>query len=269
MIFRRLKKAGLAVALVAFAACSDSTGSGTVSSEDALRSLSREFNGTGIALPFGMSASSLGGASALGQIDVTINNVPQRMYALGLRVTYPTGTCFESLFIVPPSLGIPSGTCSPPPLGMMLVLWQTRSGSRPPDRTILISADVGTTNFDFLSFAPNSVVFPAFALYIDGRGQELWGSISGTLTSQVTATNETCQAPPPPFALASTCNFATFDESGRIVFELFDVGTLPGGSSTIRRTELLIPRQNIVGILQAITAIKPIALPTLSAARGF
>jgi hypothetical protein len=187
------------------------------------------------------------------------------MYALGLRVTYPTGTCFESLFIVPPSLGIPSG-CSPPPLGMMLVLWQTRSGSRPPDRTILISADVGSINFDFLSFDPNSVAFPAFALYIDGRGQELWGSISGTLTSQVTATSETCQAPPPPFALASTCHFATFDESGRIVFELFEV---PGGSSTIRRTELLIPRQNIVGILQAITAIKPITLPTLSAARGF
>lgn len=263
----RLRIVGLAVATVALAACSDSTGSGTVTPEAALQSLTRGINGTGISLPFGMSASSLGSAAGIGEIDVTIDGVAQKMYALGLRVTYPAGTCFESLFIVPPSLGFPAG-CSPPPLGLMLVMWQTRSGSRPPDKTILLSADVGTTNFDFLSFEPGSVVFPSFGLYIKGE-DELWGSISGTLTSQVSATNATCQATPPPFARTSTCNFATFDESGRIVFELFDVNLLSGGTGAQRRLDVVIPRQNIIGILQAITEIKPIALPSLRAARGF
>ncbi|HWL39225.1 MAG TPA: hypothetical protein VNO75_03225 [Gemmatimonadaceae bacterium] len=257
MNFGRLKIACLAIATLALAACSDSTGSGTVTSEDAFRSLSRGLNTTGL---LGIPASSLGDGTELGQVDVTIDGAPQRMYALGLRVTYPAGTCFESIFMFPPSPGFPAPSCSPPPLGLVLVMWQTRSGSRPPDRTIVISADVGTADFDFLNFDGEGVFAPTLGIYAKGD-EEIWAAISGTLTSQVTATSQTCQATPPPFAKSATCHVATFDESGRIVFQELDLDFFAGGTSTPRTVEVVIPRQNIVGILQAVTEIRPITLP--------
>jgi hypothetical protein len=56
---------------------------------------------------------------------------------------------------------------------------------------------------------------------------------------------------------------ATFDESGRITFERFDLVTFSPGTAPVRETmELVIPRQTIRGILQAITEIQPIAFPT-------
>lgn len=256
-----LKKACLAVALVALAACSDSTGSGDVTSEDALRSLSRGLSGAD-ALPFGLSASSLGGDAELGQVNVTIGGTPQSMYALGLRVTYPSGTCLQAIFVFPDEPYLP-GECTAPPLGVVLVMWQTRSGSRPPDRMVFLVADVGTSDFAFAD-VPGVATFPAFGFYLNGE-DEFWISSAGTLTSQVTATNLTCDAPPPPFAAASTCHFATFDEAGQITFE--ELNFFDSGPS--RTTQLVIPRQNILGILQAVTAVQPITLSSRAEFRSF
>lgn len=256
-----LKRASVGVVIVALAACSDSTGSGNVSPDDALRSLSRGLSGAN-ALPFGLSASALGGDAELGQVNVTIGGTPQSMYALGLRVTYPTGTCLQTIFIFPDDPYLP-GECTAPPLGVVLVLWQTRSGSRPPDRMIFLAADVGTSDFTF-SAAPGVTTFPSFGFYINGQ-DEFWISSAGTLTSQVTATNLTCDAPAPLFAAASTCHVATFDEAGQITFEELDFFD----SRPSRTTQLVIPRQNIIGILQAVTAVRPITLPPVESLSGF
>lgn len=260
-----LKKAYLAIAIVSLAACGDSTGSGTVNSEEALRSLSHGFGETG-ALPFGLSAGSLGGGADLGKVDVTIDGTPQSMFALGMRVTFPSGTCEEDIFVLPGDTPEP-GECILMPVGVMLVLWQTRSGSRPPDRMAFISADIGTSDFSFLEIDPvDFTVFPAFGFFIDRGGQRFWSSIGGTLTTQVTATNQTCDVTPLPFAASSTCHFATFDEAGRITFEEF---TEFGSGPAPRTMELVIPRQNILGIWQAITAVKPITLSSQVPVRGF
>jgi len=269
MYLERLKKLLLAIALVALAACgSDSSGPGTVNPDDALRSLTRGFN-SGMPLPFALSPSGLGtAAGGLDQVDVTIGGEAHTMFALGLRVTYPAGTCLEDLFDGPRLADVPPG-CTPPPLGLVLALWQTRSGSRPPDRMVLIAADVGTAPFDFMSLASTegSVPsgfdrWPAFAIYTDGR-EEFWTSVGGNLTSQVTTTDETCEVTPPPFAKSSTCNFATFEESGSITFAKFDIGFQPASIPLPGQiTELVIPRQTIRGIVQAITEIQPMAFPT-------
>lgn len=279
MHFRHLNKAIQAIALVALTACgSDSTGPGDVSPDDALRSLARGFSGgSGASLPLGMSPTVLGNARSLGLIDVTIDGAAHRMYALGSRVTYPSGTCLESLVVFPPSLGYPPG-CTSPPLSLVLVLWQTTAGSRPPERLVVITADVGTVDFGFEEFGPlpagpgpSPVIFiaPAFGIYISDR-EELWASIGGSLTSQVTTTGETCAVTPPPFAKSSTCNFATFDETGSITFEKFDFGLEPLSVGSARQiTELVIPRQTILGIVQAITEIQPIVLPAQYLPTGF
>jgi hypothetical protein len=256
----------LAFAFVGVAACADSTGPGSVDGDDALRSLSLALGpGNGGDLLLGLPSSSLGSARVLDQLDVQIGGRTQRMYALGLRVTYPEGTCLESLIIFPVSQGYPS-SCTPPPHGLVLVLWQTSSGSRPPHSLAIISADVGTADFDFnvqyladepLDLSP----FGAFAMYINDR-EELWSSIGGTLTSQVTPTSETCNVPAPAFAKASTCHIANFAESGQITFERLDLDFFGAGPATSRVTmDLVIPPQSIRGILQAITQIQPITFP--------
>lgn len=267
MNINRPKNLVLALALLGLSACVDSTGPGSVDADDALRSLSMGLaSETSGGLLFGLQASSLGTARVLDQIDVSIDGRTERMYALGLRVTYPEGTCLESLVIFPPSVGLPS-FCTPPPHGLLLVLWQTSSGSRPPESMAILSADVGTSDFDFNlgNFAEGTLELrpfgAAFAMYINDR-EEFWSSIGGTLTSQVTATSETCNVPAPPFAKASTCHIASFGESGQITFERLDLDFFGPGPGAPRVTmELVIPPQSIRGILQAITQIQPITLP--------
>jgi hypothetical protein len=265
MKINRPKSLILALALFGVAACADSTGPGSVGADDALRSLSLALGSeSGGDLLFALPPSSLGSARVLDQIDVGVNGRTERMYALGLRVTYPSGTCLESLVIFPPSQGFPSG-CTAPPHGLVLVLWQTTSGSRPPESLAIISADVGTSSFDFsLDLAGDQfdvIPFGAFAMYINDR-EEFWSSIAGTLTSQVTATSETCSVPAPSFAKASTCHVANFAESGQITFERLDLDFFGAGSAAPRVTmDLVIPPQSIRGILQAITEIQPITLP--------
>jgi len=266
MNISRLKTFGLALALLGASACADSTGPGNVDPDDALRSLSLALGSEGDGFLFALPASSLGSARVLDQIDVGVNGRTERMYALGLRVTYPAGTCLESLVIFPPSQGFPSG-CTSPPHGLVLVLWQTTSGSRPPESLAIISADVGTSSFDFDfdEYVPGGELelrpFGAFAMYLNDR-EEFWSSIGGTLTSQVTATSETCSVPAPPFAKASTCHIATFAESGQITLERLDLDFFDAGPAAPRVTmDLVIPPQSIRGILQAITQIQPITFP--------
>ncbi len=270
MNISRPKSLILAFAFCGLAACADSTGPESVSADEALRSLSLGLSSaSGTSFLFTLPPSALGNARALDQIDVAINGRTQRMHALGLRVTYPPGTCIEGIFILPPSQGFPSG-CTPPPLGLLLVLWHTTSGSRPPESLAIISADVGTSDFTFdVGTLPEDGLLPendfspfgSFAIYLNDR-EEFWSSIRGTLNSQVTATSETCDVPAPPFAKVSTCHVANFSESGNITFERFDFDFFSAGSSPARATmELVIPQQSIRGILQSITQIQPITLP--------
>jgi hypothetical protein len=266
MKISRLKTFVLAFALLGVSACSDSTGPGNVDADDALRSLSLALGSEDDGFLFALPASSLGSARVLDQIDVGVNGRTERMYALGLRVTYPAGTCLESLVIFPPSQGFPSG-CTSPPHGLVLVLWQTTSGSRPPESLAIISADVGTASFDFNpGDLPDEqfdiVPFGAFAMYIDSDREEFWTSTGGTLTSQVTPTSETCDVPAPPFAKTSTCHIANFAESGQITLERLDLDFFDAGPAAPRVTmDFVIPPQSIRGILQAITQIQPITFP--------
>jgi hypothetical protein len=268
MNISRLKNLMFAFAFFGLAACADSTGPGSVDADDAIRSLSLGLgSGPGGGMLFALPSSALGRSSGLDQIDVAINGRTERMYALGLRVTYPAGTCLQSLVIFPPSPGFPS-VCTPPPHGLVLALWQTTSGSRPPESLAIISADVGSSSFEF-----NFGVFPdgpgefspfgAFAFYVNDR-EEFWSSIGGTLTSQVTATSETCDVPAPPFAKASTCHIANFAESGQITLQRLDLDFFNPGPAPPRVTmDLVIPPQSIRGILRVITEIQPISLPAL------
>lgn len=253
----------LALALTGLAACSDSSGPGAVDDEAALRSLWIGLgSGSPGALPFALAPSALGtSARGIDRIDVEINGTSHSMYALGLRVTYPAGTCIESMFIVT-SFATTAGECTPPPFGLVLVLWQTSSGSRRPEKMAFVSADIGTSSF--AGFSEAGVYFsvlPAFAIYMNDR-EQFWTSVGGSLTSQVAPTNETCNVAPPPFAKESTCNYATFDESGQITFERFDFTAFgPGATSSRETMSLSIPRQSIRGILQAVTQIRPVTIP--------
>ena len=268
---RRFVAAGALALVVALSACgSDSTGPGEVTDPDAaLRSLALGLGNVPQLGAFTASPSSMRGTvPQLDQITVNVNGAPQTMFALGIRVTFPAGTCFESLFIVP-SVTFPAGVCTPPPFGLMVMLWQTRSGSRPPDRMAFIAADVGTSSFDFLGNF-DTEFFPSMAMYMEGP-DKLWFSESGSLTSAVTPTSETCSVPAPPFAKSFTCNVATFNESGTISFLRVEDGPVffaPGGTgSTGTPLTMVIPPQSFRGILQAITEIVPVTFPNFGAIR--
>jgi hypothetical protein len=195
---------------------------------------------------YGPSANGLATlATQLDQIDVIINGKTQRMFALGLKQTYPPGTCTETL-ISSPSVVVPPGQCTAPPFAFALILWQSHAATAAPDRMALIVGDTGPINFAQTS--PASGVIPAFALYMEGENN-LWDSKSGTLTSNVTATNQACGVPLPPFAKTGSCSVANFDEQGTIIFEPF------WGTDELK---LEIPRQNVRGIWQTITETQTI-----------
>jgi hypothetical protein len=118
---------------------------------------------------------------------------------------------------------------------------------------LFVVADVGTVNFDF-STTPPDVGFPAFALYVEGQ-QNVWASLSGSLTSAVTSMNQPCTITKPPYAKTATCNFASFDEQGQMVFEPFDFDQ----TNTARMT-IAIPRQTLHGFWLAISETQPVTL---------
>jgi len=176
----RATVAGCAALLLFLAACgTDSTGPSTLDANAALQSLALGMGTNGTSSVYGPSSlSSL--APQLDQINVTIDGKSQSMFALGLRETYPTGTCIETL-IVDPLIVNPPGQCTSPPFAFALILWQSHSAVTPPDRLALIAGNVGTINFEDLTTIPDAV--PAFAIYTDGRN-DVWVSVSGTLTSK-------------------------------------------------------------------------------------
>jgi len=241
----------LAVASLSLSGCgSDSTGPGNLDSASALQSLAlglQQFGGEGTTATLEVNSAFGGIAPFLNQVTVTIDGAQQTMFGLGLRETFPAGTCEEQLFVnILPS---DPGTCTPPPLGLAVFLWQSHSPSEPPDRMALLVGDEGTTNFDINATTDE---LPAVAIYAEGQ-DNLWDALSGTLTSQVAATSQSCNLPLPPYAKNGTCSIATFDEQGSIVFEPF---TLSGNST--KTLTLTIPRQTLHGLWVAITEVQPI-----------
>src|ERR1700694_1601658 len=153
MITRERATAAACALLLFSAACgTDSTGPTTLDANAALQSLALGMGTNGTSSIYGPSSlSSL--APQLDQINVTIDGKPQSMFALGLRETYPTGTCIETL-IVDPLIVTPPGHCSAPPFAFALILWQSRSANTRPDRLAMIAGNVGTINFEDLTTVP-------------------------------------------------------------------------------------------------------------------
>jgi hypothetical protein len=243
----------MATALVfSAAACSDSSGPGSVDAAGALRSLSLlgDISNSGGA-SFG-AAGFLTLGSLLDQVEVEIAGKTQTMYALGLRETFPEGSCEETIFLIPGFQPAP-GECTTPDLGLAVILWQSHSASAPPDRVLFIGSSIGSGNFSFAADV-NTTQIPAFAFYAEGQ-EKLWASISGTIASQIAETNESCALPPPPYAVSATCNIATFDEQANIQLEDFTALTSTGPSINI-----VIPRQTLRGVWQKITQVRPITI---------
>jgi hypothetical protein len=259
MISKTKILAALALASSAFiAACGDSSGPSSLDANAALQSLALGLQGGGSVAIIGspttpdIAATFAGIAPLLTQTTVTIDGKSQPMFAIGLRESFPEGTCEESLF-VDPAFPPEPGVCTPVSLSSALVFWQSHSSNEPPDRMLLVIADPGTVSFDFATTSPDGA-FPAFALYVEGQ-QNVWASLSGTLTSSVTSMNQPCSATQPPYAKTWTCSFASFDEQGQIVLEPFDFEQ----TSTARMT-IAIPRQTLHGIWLAITETQPVPL---------
>ena len=257
-----------AAAIVSGCGGSDSSGpgSGTIDSNLALQSLSIGLQGVGgLGSPTTPEANaSFGGiAPLLDQVTVTIDGASQGMFALGLRETFPAGTCEETLFVG--SFQPVPGTCTPPELEVAVILWQAHSATQPPDRLILVVADAGTSNFDFAS--PPVDATPAVALYMEGANN-LWSSLSGTITSQITASSQTCSLPLPPYAKSGTCSIATFNEQGSIVLEPFSLNV-----PSTQRKSLVIPSISLHGLWLAISEVQTVPvtadrlIPGLLAAR--
>ena len=245
----------LPFAFVAMTACgSDSTGPAKLDAMSALKSLSlglQLYGENGSTATLGTDASFGGIAPFLNQVTVNIDGSSQRMFGLALHESFPEGTCWESIFtnVVPSDPSV----CTPPPLGLAVMLWQSHSASEVPDRLVMLAGNVGTSNF---AFDINSTELPAVAIYI--QGEKLWLSQSGTLTSAVTASPETCDVPLPLYAKSGTCTFATFDEQGSIL--LADSESLYGSNATAPPVTLTIPRQTLHGLWMQISEVQPIGL---------
>jgi hypothetical protein len=229
--------------LLSVAGCfPDSIGSpGPFDETGALQSLVLGIGPTGISNIFGPSVTSLGSLAVhLDQITVTINGVPQTMFALGVQEAYPAGTCVETLIITTN----PPGTCTLLPYTVAVILWQSHAASLPPDRLAFMIGTPGTIDF---TDPGTGATFP-LAIYFE-LGNNIWDSQSGPLTSNVSATTEACVVPIPRYAITGSCSFATFDEEGTLQF-VPEAGTTP--------VTLVIPRQTFHGMLQTITEVQPV-----------
>ena len=241
----------VAFAALGMTACgSDSTGPGNLDPQAALQSLTlglQQFGSDGTTGTLIVDPSFGGLAPFLDRVAVQIDGSQQTMYALALHESFPPGTCEETIF------GIPAdpGSCTPPELGLMVVLWQSHSASEMPDRIAFLVGDVGTSNFDYNLDTPT---LPAIAFYAEGK-DNLWASLSGTLTSTVTATPVACNIPLPPYAKSGTCSIATFDEQGSVVLE-----PLGADGSNNKTKTLTIPHQTLHGLWMAISEVQPIGL---------
>ena len=245
---------GLGASGLLVAACSsDATGPTDLDPTSALRSLAlglQQLGSDGTTATLDVDATFGGIAPYLNQVTVTIDGAAQPMYALALNESFPAGTCEETIFgdVIPADPSV----CTPPSLNLAVFLWQARSPSEAPERMAILVGDVGTSNFDFNI---DSETLPALALYAAGQ-DDLWLSRSGTMTSSVAATPQTCDIPLPVYAKSGVCNIATFDEEASIVLEPFDLS----GSNSTRTQTLAIPRQTLHGLWMAISEVQPIGL---------
>jgi hypothetical protein len=256
--------AASACLLFASSACSDSTGP-TVSAREALQSLSlgaSAFGGTGTP-----EASTITGALSmiepiLDQVSVSINGKSHTMYGFAVRETFPVGTCIENLF-VDPNFPPPPGECTSPDFGAFLVLWESHAANERPDRLILVGTDEGRTDYSYDTMDP-LVTSSSLAIYVEAP-DKLYFSNAGALDTHITSTGQGCSIPIPPYAKSATCNLATFDEAGSIVFELStDLDTGTGAADR----KITIPRQTIHGVWEQITETQPVSLSYTTAIRG-
>jgi hypothetical protein len=252
------------------AGCGDSSGPGSVDANGALQSLALGFQ-DGSAAVGSLTTPDIGAAFGgiaplLTRTTLTIDGKSQPMFGMAFRESFPAGTCEESLF-VDPAFPPPPGVCTPVSLNTALVFWQSHSANEPPDRMLFVVTDLGTVDFDFSATdfdvsTPSTTSFPAFAFYLQGQN-DLWASLSGTITTAVTSMNQPCNVPAPPYAKTSTCSFAAFDEQGQIALEPFSVDQLTIGTPTKQMT-IAIPRQTLHGLWLSITEIQPITFPVLA-----
>jgi hypothetical protein len=257
-VFSRRRVFPTTVALagaVLLSACGDSSGPGSVDANGALQSLALALQGTeviGSPTTPDLTGSFNSIAPLLTKVNITVDGSSQPMFAMGFRESFPDGTCEETLFVDPAFPPNP-GVCTPPQVGMALVFWQSHSAQEPPDRMLIVVADPGTVNFDFNSSTLD--ILPAFALYVQGQ-QDIWSSLSGTLTTAVTSMNQPCTVTLPPYAKSATCSFANFDEQGQIVFEPFTFE-----QTSTKRMTINIPQQTLHGFWLSITEVQPVTFP--------
>ena len=251
----------LTLAASAFvSACSDSSGPGSLDPASAVQSLAIAFqNGDGAqgtqATPDIATALSAI-APLLTRTTVVVNGVSQPMFAIGVRQSFPAGTCEENLY-VDPAFPPPPRVCTPPSLGTALVFWQSHSAKEPPDRFLFLVTDPGTINFDFTNSTGD--IIPTLGAYIEGQ-DKIWISNSGSITSNVASLNQPCNLTLPPYAKAATCSFATFDEQAQMVFESFDFNV---NGSTSQAT-ITIPRQTVPGVWVSISETQPVTVHTVA-----
>ncbi len=236
------------LAIVLMTACgSDSTGPTSLDAASALKSLSIGLNGFGGVTPAEGEANEVFDAMApsLSKVNVTLDGASQNMYALGLRESFPAGTCEENVFVDPQFPPTP-GVCTPPSLGVAIILWQSHSASEAPDKLILVATDVGAGNFDLAQDNP------PIAIYIQDQ-DKLFASESGSLTTQVTAGGQSCNVPLPPYAKSGTCTFSTFNAQGSVVLSEFTLNGSSAGSVTLG-----IPAMTLNGLWINITEVQAV-----------
>jgi hypothetical protein len=248
-----------AIAMLSLTACSDSTGPST-DAEGALQSLSLAIGGmAGTDGP--ITATMVGSLSKLApfidQVQVVVAGKSYTMNALGIRESFPEGTCFETIFVTP-GFPPPAGSCTPLPPATVLLFWQSRSRNSPPDRMLIVSGSDGTSDFGFdvSSSLPELSDSFALALYSEGTGK---GAIStaGRLTMHVSAGSQSCDLPLPPYAKSATCSISSFAAQADATMEEFDGLSDSGTTKTL---SLSIPQQTVHGVWEAITETKPFVL---------
>jgi len=265
-----LRKLAVVVVISVVACGGDSTAPSAparLSAREALQSLTRGLTSLNQSPASSSTALTLGilppiadsQAVLVGQITASIDGSPVPMFAIAQRVVYPHGNCFEQL--ITGSNFTNSGSCTGLPGGLSMILWQTSSAAQAPDRVIVVLADTGTSSFaDLFSIDASFTTggsFPAFALYLE-RGGALWATSSGSLTSTVVATGQSCTTILPLFATSATCSVGSFSESGSLTFSLFD----PGAPTATGTHTVAISAQGLGGIIQTVSATAPITLPT-------
>jgi len=245
MRFLRSPVSVLACAVLFITACGDSTGPTDRDTTAALHSLalgmqSESFANLGIGFPLTIDESFDGIAPYLNQLTVNVGGSQQAMFALGLHVSLPPGTCSEDIFGHSPHA---PGACTPPRSFITLVLWQSHSATAPPDQIMLLTADIGTNCFND---CPSGGSNEAFAEFL--WEHEMWYSRLGPLTNSVSATTTPCSIPLPNYAKSGVCSVAALNLEGKITFGNFvDEKTLT----------MTIARQTIHGVWMSVTEVLP------------